>query len=584
MGVTLRRRIFWWSVGSTLVILLVAFLFVDEAFRTTILRDQHETLIARAHLAAQLQESEIEQSLEYTVSLARTPTLRAAVETADSLTIRQNLELLVGDSGLDWLAFITADGELLASTSSAPARVAGGETAPLVEEARFYDTGDLWREGVRLVQVHATGVFMGQHQLGVLLSGAPIGQERVARLEGAIQQRVAFISDGGVVAAGGDLTDTEVEDLLRTWGPMMVEAPDADSIQVAGTGTVREFPLGGDQNLGTAISLPDLRGRYVGSLVTFRSLEEALAPARRLRLALLAIALGGIMLALASSYLLSRRVTLPVNRLLRETVRLGSGNLDQPIRPERNDEIGALAAGFEQMRVSLRETREELVRAERLSAVGRAASAIVHDIRQPVTAIQGHVGLLKMEGDDPVQREEDLSIIERELARLNSMMSELLEFGRGGESVDSTDGLVSDLLEEVTTGVRPLLASKEIELHVENSYPGEWKFDFQGMRRVLENLVRNAAAIVGPGGTVWLRSGATRDGLRLEIEDTGPGIPKEIRDTLFEPFVTFGKKEGTGLGLAIVKAFTERNGGTVRFETSSRGTRFILDFQREDRA
>ena len=107
---------------------------------------------------------------------------------------------------------------------------------------------------------------------------------------------------------------------------------------------------------------------------------------------------------------------------------------------------------------------------------------------------------------------------------------------------------------------------------------------FFRIRRVLENLVTNAAAAVGPGGRVKVRSAATPQGLRLEVEDTGPGIPEEVRETLFEPFVTFGKKEGTGLGLAIVKTLTERNGGTIRFESSSSGTRFLLDFPRRDAA
>ena len=75
-----------------------------------------------------------------------------------------------------------------------------------------------------------------------------------------------------------------------------------------------------------------------------------------------------------------------------------------------------------------------------------------------------------------------------------------------------------------------------------------------------------------------MRSGEADGGLRLVVEDTGPGIPEEIREKLFEPFVTHGKAEGTGLGLAIVKSFTERQGGSVRFETSAAGTRFLLDF------
>ena len=113
---------------------------------------------------------------------------------------------------------------------------------------------------------------------------------------------------------------------------------------------------------------------------------------------------------------------------------------------------------------------------------------------------------------------------------------------------------------------------------MDHGYTGRWSLDFPRTRRALENLVRNAASAVEPGGSVRLRSRETSSGLSLVVEDTGPGIPEAIRENLFEPFVTHGKTEGTGLGLAIVKAFTERQGGSVRFETSSAGTRFLLDF------
>src|SRR5688500_19828782 len=94
MSLSLRQRILWWSVASSLTILLVVFLFVDEAFRNTILRDQQENLVSGTRLLAQLQSAEVDASLDRTAGHAMAPTLRAAIETADSGTIRENLELL----------------------------------------------------------------------------------------------------------------------------------------------------------------------------------------------------------------------------------------------------------------------------------------------------------------------------------------------------------------------------------------------------------------------------------------------------------------------------------------------------------
>jgi signal transduction histidine kinase len=577
MALSLRQRILWWSVGSSLAIPAIAFLFVDDAFRSTIYRAHEETLTAETRLLAELQESEIAAAQDRIASLASLPTLRAAMETGDSATVRQTLDPLLQESGMAWLAVTTTQQTLLASTAGAPAEPIA-EADELLREARYYDTGDLWYQDGRLVQVHASGIFFGATPLGVLLGGAPIGAGRVERLEAATQQRIVFTVLDRLVAGGAQLADQEREDLLREWAAETVAGQLTGDAAVPAGEPVREFTLAGDHYWGTTISLPDARGNRRGTLIAFRSLEEAMRPARELRLALLGIALVAILLAFLSSYVLSRRVTHPVNRLLHETVRLGTGNLDEPIRPESDDEIGKLAAGFDQMRISLSQARAELLQAERLSAIGRAASAVVHDIRQPVMAIQGYVALLKEDWDDEVRRLEDFSVVDQELVRLNGMMGEILDFARGGERVDLTVGSVRDLLDEVTRAVHSKFAERAVRLDIEHGYDRTARLDFPRTRRVLENLLRNAAAVVEPGGAVRLRSEETAEGLRLVVEDTGPGIPDEIRDRVFEPFVTHGKTEGTGLGLAIVKAFTERQGGTVRVETSSAGTTFLLDF------
>ena len=564
MALSLRRRILWWSVASTLIIVLAAFLLVDGIIRSTIERDQRETLGAGARLASQLQTIAVDDYLERTAALATAPTLRAAVETGDPSTIREELDGLLPTTGADWLAVTAPDGSLLAATASTPAL---DDVRALIDGARYFDSAELLARDGRLEQVHASGIFFGQTQLGVVLSGVAIGEERVAQMEAATQQRVAFIAEGAVVAADPVVPAAAREELARAWRGAASDSSEQD---------VREFTLAGERWMGSATPLPDGRGGVAGHLVTFRSLHAALQPARVVRYALLGIAAVGLLFAFGASWALARRVTTPVNRLLEETVRLGSGDLGNPVEMETDDEIGRLALGFETMRRSLAGAQEELVRAERLSAVGRAASAIVHDIKQPVTVIQGHIELLRDDWDDEQAREDDLEIINQELGRLNGMMGEVLDFARGSEAMRPSEGSIRDLVESVARAVRPVAREKGISVVVEPGFAGTWTLDHARTRRVLENLVRNAIGALGTGGIVVLRSLVEDDRLRLEVEDNGPGIPVEIRDTLFEPFVTHGKREGTGLGLAIVKAFVERQGGTVTLETSEAGTRFVV--------
>ena len=107
--------------------------------------------------------------------------------------------------------------------------------------------------------------------------------------------------------------------------------------------------------------------------------------------------------------------------------------------------------------------------------------------------------------------------------------------------------------------------------------------DERRMSRVLVNLIRNAVEAMEGMGRVEVRAQAVGSMVRIEVADNGPGIPVTIRDQVFEPFVTAGKRGGTGLGLAIVKRVVENHGGHVTFQTESGvGTRFILDLPAAD--
>jgi signal transduction histidine kinase len=288
----------------------------------------------------------------------------------------------------------------------------------------------------------------------------------------------------------------------------------------------------------------------------------------------------GIALALAFSLGLSRSLTRPIHRLLDETIRIGSGDLKHSIEPERDDEIGRLAEGFETMRSSLVVAQRELVRAERLSAVGQAASGIVHDFKQPMTVISARMDLLEQEKDDPEAQEEDLRAIRNEIDRITKMMREILDFARGEDRIDMSVGSIGALLGSIADRYRAQLDTQDTKLLLEVGYDGEWRLDFPRTSRVIENLIHNSAIALGSGGTIWLRSRESHGELTIEVADDGPGIAEALQDRLFEPFVTTGKRDGTGLGLAVARSFTERQGGRISFITSPKGTTFVLEFGR----
>lgn len=571
-GLSLRARLLLWSgVASALTLTLVVVL-VDVSFRANIRESLEVGLTFAQQVAESARAGQVDALISEAVTIAVDTRLRAAVETGDPATISQTLREVLAASGLGWAAVVSPDGPLIAATDRAPVERLGS-AGDVISEAVFYDTGDLWLIDGELVEVAASAVLFGATPLAVLVAGQNVDAERVTALETAVGRPVAVrVGDRAILGRDAQDLSNEERDALAAWSPS------------GGDQGVELVRLADQRFFTAATPLLSQGGERLASAVLLESYDDALRPSIALRTALIGIFFAGMLLTFGVSGVFSRGITVPVGKLLDETERLGQGNLERPIAPLRDDEIGRLAASFEQMRVSLRGARTELIRSERLSAIGKAASAVAHDFTQPLSTIAGAVGLLRMDGDAPDVRERCFTAIEGELDRLQRMKQEIVEFARGESSLDEEEVRIDSFLENTVSAVRGALAQADITLTVEHGYAGEWYVDSYRLGRVIENLVRNAAAAISGAGTITIRSTASRGALVIEVEDDGSGIPKEQIDEIFEPFVSFGKKEGTGLGLAIARNVVRQHEGTISVDSSPSGTRFTITLPRRARS
>jgi signal transduction histidine kinase len=215
-------------------------------------------------------------------------------------------------------------------------------------------------------------------------------------------------------------------------------------------------------------------------------------------------------------------------------------------------------------------------RSERLTAIGRLLSQVIHDFKTPMTVISGYVQLMQ-DQDERAQRTESVEQILRQFDALTSMQREVLEFARGERSLFVRRVFLKKFFAEVRANLQHELDSKPIELVMDVDAKVVARFDEARVARAVHNLARNAIeAMQDHGGRLTLSGRMAGEELVIGVEDTGSGIPKEIEGRLFQSFVTAGKKGGTGLGLAIVKKIVDEHRGNVRVETSPRGTRFEL--------
>lgn len=240
-----------------------------------------------------------------------------------------------------------------------------------------------------------------------------------------------------------------------------------------------------------------------------------------------------------------------------------------------------LSAVYRELQLSF----EQVKRADRLSAIGQLAAGLAHEIRNPLASIDGAAEVLDVAGDQPELRKETVSIIRKECARLNRLLTSLLDFARPRHP-EWRDVDLSRVLDTVIDLVGHS-AGKGIRFHSEKGQGGlSLLGDEEQLTQVILNLTLNAAQAMPDGGDVWLTAQHEDNGLVIQIRDEGTGIPEENMDKIFDPFFTT-KETGTGLGLSVVDQIVTQHGGTVTAtRNQDKGTTFSLFFphSRGDRA
>jgi len=264
---------------------------------------------------------------------------------------------------------------------------------------------------------------------------------------------------------------------------------------------------------------------------------------------LVAAALG-LAVAALFGFAIARTIVRPVERLARGVRAYGEGAEEIDPGPRAPGELGELQTAFVEMAGTVRDS-------ERFAALGRLSGGIAHELRNPLTAIRMAV---ETGGD------EARAIALSEIDRLDRTLRELLDFVRP-RALEKTSIPIPELLEDVAVLLRPQCEHLRVRLAVESEAGSVLVADRDKIRQALLNLVLNAAQAQPHGGVVRVRG---RSG-ELVVEDEGPGIADDVRETLFEAFVTT-RAAGIGLGLAVVKQIADEHGATIDVETNAAGT------------
>lgn len=298
----------------------------------------------------------------------------------------------------------------------------------------------------------------------------------------------------------------------------------------------------------------------------------------RIRNLIIALTVLVMLVGSALSCFMSRFITKPLNRLVEFTHDLAKGDFGKSIEIKTRDEVGELAETFNSLsheldtyRKKMEESYKQMLRTEKLNALGRLSAGLAHEIRNPLTSIKVLFQTFK---DNPAITREDISVVLSAVEQMDDLLTRFLRFARSDE-FNLTDVYINSVVKHVIKLTEFQLKDRSIDLSLELSRLPPIKADRAMIQQALLNLVLNAIEAMPDGGTLSISSKMENGSAVVGIRDTGCGIPGDIKDKIFDPFFTT-KGDGTGLGLSIVYNIVSLHNGEISFESNGKGTTFTL--------
>ena len=220
---------------------------------------------------------------------------------------------------------------------------------------------------------------------------------------------------------------------------------------------------------------------------------------------------------------------------------------------------------------------EAALKRERMATIGDMASTIVHDLKNPMTTIKGYAQIIAVKSPDLTK---PANIIMGEIDRLTDMAQDLLEFARGKkDDIKAEKVKCKEYFKEMLEFFEKDFEKRSIDFNSSIRFSGEFEVDKDKIRRAIFNIAVNARDAIENEGSfnVDVSESVDKENVVIVISDTGKGMPPDIRDNIFEAFVTHGKKNGTGLGMSITKKIIDSHNGTINVESEEgKGTKFEI--------
>lgn len=377
--------------------------------------------------------------------------------------------------------------------------------------------------------------------------------------------RIADTLDEIPAAAAHNLAAlVDVEVVVEGPDGLTVTRPDWTAEHLAGLSAGTMNPPGGPYRVVQRASAVGPPRQYF----VFTSQQQLARQRRDVLIPIVTAGAIGLFVAALLGIVVARTIARPVKALADTAGRFAGGDHDALLARRGPGEIGDLEEALGKMLKAIRDGEEKLRESERFAALGRLAGGIAHELRNPLTAIRMAVETAL--SDAETSREESRAIALSELDRLDRTLTELLDYVRPRKP-KLEDVSLRELLGECVDLLRPQCEHLKVRLEIDAENGAVVRVDRDRLKQAILNLILNGAQAQPHGGAV--RVTAT-DG-EIGVADEGGGIPDEVREKIFEPFVTT-RAAGIGLGLAVVRQVADEHAATLDFKSTPTGTTFTI--------
>jgi signal transduction histidine kinase len=565
----LRSQLF---IAALLIILGLTgslLVFIRHTVKVEIQRQVHDGTEESVRAFESVQRQRELQLSRTAAMLADLPTLKALMSTSHAPTIQDGSETFWRLAGSDLFVLAKPDRGVVALHMTRPGWSAATAEQDLKRSTDLGEDASWWYDDQRLYWVFLHPITSGAgsttQQLGILAVGYQVDSAVAQQLAIAANNQIALTTGDTVVASTLPTRDEgEFQRRLRS-GVFSVNR------------TSGEIALETDHYAFSSVLLHGSSPSPVHCfvmmpLVPVNTFTNRLNNSIYL-IAGLAVLFGGLLIGFVA-----RTITRPLDNLVSGVKALASGDFTYSITPRGSSELVELSTSFAQMRGQLLALQQQRIETERMSALARAASSISHDLRHYLAAVVANAEFLYESETLKINRDEVYEEIKTAAYQMTDLIDSLRELSHQRTAITPTRTKIDQVIRRAIEAIhaKPEFRNARIILVAPDDLEG--MFDARKLERVFFNLILNAceAALEGHG-SVTIDAQKTDKAFEMRIHDNGSGIPSSIQNTLFDPFVSFGKPNGTGLGLAIVSKIVQDHSGSVLVEkTSELGTTILV--------